>query len=98
LGLQGGGALAGLGQQQQAMGAFGADLLSRIGAQQQGLDQAGKDFDYQQFAEGRAYPQQQIDWLQQLLGQQKYGDTRTTVEPNRNRGSVLGTIGGSTRS
>jgi len=99
-GIQAGGAGL-LGQQaaqQQQMGAQGADLLSRIGGQQQALDQAGKDFNYQQFQEQRNLPYQNLDLLSQILGRQQYGSTTnqtgTGTQPNPNRGGFLGTLGG----
>lgn len=99
LGLGGAGLLGQLGGQQQQMGAFGADLLSRIGGQQQALGQAGRDFDYQQFLEQRNKPFGDVDLLSQLLARGQFGRTGTSqssgtrIDPNPNRGSLLGTLG-----
>lgn len=87
------GQLAGIGGQRQQMGIQGADVLNRTGAQQQAQDQQQRDFDYQQFIEGRDLPYQQLNLLAQILQGQQYGSTSTSTVPNPNRGSFLGTLG-----
>jgi hypothetical protein len=94
--------LAGLGAQEQQMGAFGSELLNRIGSQQQQLGQAQRDFDYQQWLEAQQRPYQNVALLNEILNQQRYGQTgsvRTTTEtrrvtPNTQRGSWGGILGG----
>ena len=83
-------ALSALGGQRQQMLGQGADLLSRIGGQQQSFNQAKRDFDYQQFTEGRDRPYQNLDLLSRLLASGQYGSTTTSTAPNPNRGSFLG--------
>lgn len=82
--------LSALGSDRQRMLGTGADLLSRIGGQQQAFGQAKKDFDYQQFAEGRDHPYKNMDLLQRILASGQYGSTNTSTTPNPNRGSFLG--------
>lgn len=88
--------LSTLAGQRQAMGATGADLLSRVGGAQQGLDQANKDFAYQQFQEARQLPYQNLDLLSQILQRGQYGTTTTSSstanKPNPNRGGLFSGI------
>jgi len=94
------GQLGQLGQAQQGQAATGAGLLNQIGGQQQALNQAGADFNFDEFVRKNNLSRENVDLLSRLLAQGQYGSTTNSTtstaesKPNPNRGSFLGTLGG----
>lgn len=85
--------LAGLGQQEQALGLQGAAALENIGQQYQTLGQRSLDTGYQDFLEQRNWPYQNVNFLNSVVNGSPLGreGTSTSVAPQP---SALGQIAG----
>jgi len=87
---------ADLATQAQAMGYSDASQLNQIGGQQRALDQAGLDFDYEQWLNEKAYPYNQASFLAGIAGPiagQVSGSTATQTQTTGG-GNKLGSIMG----
>lgn len=77
-----------------------AQLLSQAGAQQEGYDQRQKDFDYDQFIEGRDWDKNQAMFASNVLGGAPTGSTTTSTMPGGQSkkgglgGAIMGGLGG----
>jgi len=88
-------------QQFMQLAGLGSDLVGKdigrlmeTGAVQRSVDQSMKDFDYQQFVEGRDWGGKQAAYLTDVLRGLKgsYSETQETKEVKRSKGNVLGQV------
>jgi hypothetical protein len=87
---QGFGQAAALGAQDIGLRQQAAAGLQGIGAQQQAMNQANLDLAYQDFMRQQQYPLQQLQILQQGLGQTNLGTQQTSPYFQNTGASVLG--------
>jgi hypothetical protein len=87
---QGFGQAAALGAQDIGLRQQAAAGLQGIGAQQQAMNQANLDLAYQDFLRQQNYPLQQLQILQQGLGQTNLGTQQTSPYFQNTGASVLG--------
>ena len=88
-------------QQFMQLAGLGSDLVDKdigrlmsTGAVQRSVDQSMKDFDYQQFTEGRDWGGKQAAYLTDVLRGLKgsYTETQLTKETQKSSGNVLGQV------
>ena len=77
-----------------------AQMLSQSGAQQEGYDQRQKDFDYDEYLEGRDWDKNNAMFLSNIAGAAPHGTSSVTHQPGGQSqkgglgGAIMGGLGG----